>query len=86
MSRHDLASGREWTSGQVKLFVQRAKKRHAHAWSLIPSLRDAILAEEYARVTSGIGGDPSLAFSRQGLRFLWQDMLAEAGLLGEVRP
>lgn len=64
-----------WDSRQIRDFVNNAVKRHQDAWKLVPSLRTAILAEEYASIVSGQHVE---TISTERLSNLWALMLIEA--------
>lgn len=71
---------RGWTPSQVKRFVLDAKNRNEHCWYLIPALRDALIAREYASVVSSLHGEVTCT----ELKHLWQDMNAELERLNDV--
>jgi hypothetical protein len=79
-SHRHIATNRGWDKAQVRSYVRDAIADHRAAWDLVPSLRQAIIAQKYAVIVSGQAIE---MIATEKLTNLWTDMLEAAGLLGE---
>ncbi len=74
----DVGVLRGWSVRWVQARVRDAIRRNRAAWNLVPSLRDAIIAREYASIAAGLDKD---LVSSLHLATLWTDFLEAADLL-----
>lgn len=62
---------REWDEAQVKAFVLEAVTKHRPMFDLVPSLRRAVIAEQFTVIVTSLASD---SIPVGALKQLWEDM------------
>lgn len=79
MTAKDAKIERGWDLVQVKTFVNEAINAHREAWTVVPSVRRAIIAERFSDILRGQSVE---TLSTAKIEQLWQDMFELARKLG----